>query len=80
LILLKGHFPSKEILGGNGQKVRRDMEESLLNQNDEPMWYENDRLIQEYLNRSGKTAAPKQDRQLDQSSWLNMMKKSRPKT
>jgi hypothetical protein len=44
------------------------------------MWYENDRLIQEYLNRSGKTAAPKQDRQLDQSSWLNMMKKSRPKT
>jgi hypothetical protein len=80
LILLQSHFPNKEILGGNGQKVRRDMEESLLNQNDEPMWYENDRLIQEYLNRSRNAPAPKKDRPIDQASWLKMIKKSRRKT
>ncbi len=73
-------FSQKEISGGNGQKVRRYMEESLINKDDEPEWYENDRLIQAYLNRSRKTTTKKEDRQVDTSSWLKMMKKSRQKT
>jgi hypothetical protein len=56
------------------------MEESLINQGDEPVWYENDRLIQEYLNRSRKTSTKEEDRQADKSSWLKMIKKSKPKT
>ncbi len=56
------------------------MEESLINKDDEPEWYENDRLIQAYLNRSRKTTTKKEDRQVDTSSWLKMMKKSRQKT
>ena len=56
------------------------MEESLMNQDEEPAWYENDRLIQEYLNRSRQTKAKKEDRRVDKSSWLKMLKKSRRKT
>jgi hypothetical protein len=56
------------------------MEESLINQDDEPSWYENDRLIQEYLNRSAKTSTKKEDRQADKASWLKMIKKSKRKT
>ena len=52
------------------------MEESLINQDEEPVWYENDRLIQEYLNRSRKTKTKKEDRQVDKSSWLKMLKNS----
>ena len=52
------------------------MEESLINQDEEPEWYENDRLIQEYLNRSRKTKTEKEDRQVDKSSWLKMLKNS----
>ena len=56
------------------------MEESLINQDDEPDWYENDRLIQDYLNRSIKSMRKKEERQVDKSSWLKMMKKSRHKS
>jgi hypothetical protein len=52
------------------------MEESLINQDDEPVWYENDRPIQKYLNRSRKNTTIKEDRQADKSPWLKMMKKS----
>jgi hypothetical protein len=56
------------------------MEEPLVNQDDEPVWYENDRLIQKYLNRSRKTTTKKEERRADKSSWLKMMKKARRKT
>ena len=56
------------------------IEESLINQDDEPSWYENDRLIQEYLNRSAKTSTKKEDHQADKASWLKMIKKSKRKT
>ena len=50
------------------------MEESLINQDEELVWYENDRLIQEYLNRSRQVKTKKQDRQADKSSWLKMLR------
>jgi hypothetical protein len=50
------------------------MEESLINQDQELVWYENDRLIQEYLNRSRQIKTKEEDRQVDQSSWLKMLK------
>jgi len=49
------------------------MEESLINQDEELVWYENDRLIQEYLNRSRLVKTKRQDRQADKSSWLKML-------
>ena len=50
------------------------MEESLINQDKELVWYENDRLIQEYLNRSRQVKTKRQDRQEDKSSWLKMFR------
>lgn len=56
------------------------MEESLINQDDEPDWYENDRLIQDYLNRSKKSMTKKEERQADKLSWLRMLQKNRRPT
>jgi hypothetical protein len=49
----------KAISGGRGQEAHHDMEKSIINQNDKTVWYENDRLIQQYLNRSRKTETKK---------------------
>jgi hypothetical protein len=56
------------------------MNDTLINQDDEPVWYKNDRVIQEYLNRSRKNTTKKEDGQADRSSGLKIMKKSRRKT
>ena len=56
------------------------MAESIINQDDELVWYENDRVIQEYLNRSIKNTTKKEDRQVNKSSWLKIVKKSKRKT
>jgi hypothetical protein len=56
------------------------MGESIINQNDETEWYENDRLIQQYLNRYRKTENKKEDGRLNNPSKLKIIKKSRQKT
>ena len=56
------------------------MDDSLINQGDEPVWYKNEQLIQKYLNRSRKTTTKKEDRPADRLSGRKMMKKSRRKT
>jgi hypothetical protein len=45
------------------------MKKPLKKLNEEPDWYQNDRLIQDYLNRFQKTRAKKEDRPANKSSW-----------
>jgi hypothetical protein len=56
------------------------MEELIINQNDETVWYENDRLIQQYLNRSRKTENKKEDGHVNNSSRLKIINKSKGKS
>ena len=53
------------------------MENSIMNQNDETIWYENDRLIQQYLNRSIKAENERKDAQVNNSSILKIINKSK---
>jgi hypothetical protein len=78
--LLFSPISNKEISGGNGQNVHHDMEELIINQNDETVWYENDRLIQQYLNRSRKTENKKEDSHVNNSSRLKIINKSKGKS
>jgi len=70
----------KEISGGYGQNVHHDMEESIIKQNDETAWYENDRLIQQYLNHSRKTENVKENGRVKNSSRLKIINKSKGKS
>jgi len=48
------------------------MKNSLINRNDKPLWYENDRPIQEYLDSSKKPATQTEDHRPERLSWLKM--------
>ena len=52
------------------------MEESLINPADETAWYENDQLIQGFLDSYKKSATTKEDPQTGELSWSKLMKKS----
>ena len=67
----------KEISGGNGQDVHQDMAKSIVNQNDETVWYENDRLIQQYLNHSRKSKTKKEDGSVSVPPKLKIINKSK---
>jgi hypothetical protein len=56
------------------------MEETIINKNDETVWYENDRLIQQYLNRFRKTDHKEEDAQVSHSSRLKIINKSKGKS
>ena len=55
------------------------MEESIINQNDTTIWYENDQLIQQYLNRSMKDEDKRDDAQVNNSSILKIINTSKGK-
>ena len=52
------------------------MEESLINPVDETAWYENDQLIQGFLDSYKKSATTKEDPQTEEPSWSKIVKKS----
>ena len=55
------------------------MEESLIKQADETAWYENDQAIREYLDGHKRAATIKKDPDPEKSSWLKIVKKTKPK-
>ena len=52
------------------------MEESLKKPADETLWYENDQLIQEFLERFRKPAISEADHLAEELSLVKIMKKS----
>jgi len=52
------------------------MEESLIKQADETVWYENDQPIQEFLESFPKPGIAEADRQAEDLSWGKIMKVS----
>ena len=53
------------------------MEKSIVDQNDETVWYENDRLIQQYLNHSKKAKTKKEDGSVSIPPRLKIIDKSK---
>mgnify|MGYP001818155448 CR=1 FL=1 len=52
------------------------MEESLLNQLDETVWYENDQPIKEFLESYRKPAILETDHLAEELSWVKIMNNS----
>lgn len=52
------------------------MEEPLIKQTDETVWYENDQPIQEFLESSRKPAVLEVNHQAEEPSWLKIIQKS----
>ena len=52
------------------------MEELLIKQADETVWYENDRPIQEFLKSFRNPAILEADHQVEELSWVKIMQKS----
>ena len=52
------------------------MEESLTKPADEPVWYENDQPIQDFLESFRKPLILKADHQAEELSWVKIMKPS----
>ncbi len=53
------------------------MDESLIDSADETAWYENDQLIQGFLDSYKKSAMTKEDPQTEEPSWVKIMKRSK---
>ena len=54
------------------------MEESLIKRADEPVWYENDQPIQEFLESFRKPGDLETEHQAQELSWVKIIEKSIP--